>query len=274
MSFRRCFFSSVFLVLVAVSTFAKEIVPPVIVWPETGAPVLRFIFGKFRAIGGVAGQRTYITDTTVVNLWNKKIPMAIFSLYLFDKDKARIGSGYISISNVGPGETIKFQTTVNASGTPVSFSLSPESLPRELGPKAPPRMVTITVNSVPQGALLRVDGAEVGTTPKLVSVGVGKHTLEFSKEGFNAGKFPLEVGPDDVSGGSVSYELGVAAYDTIELRDGSVLSGDLLSISGMDVTVRVAGNLQHLDRNKIKRIILTEREVPTAPQLPPAQANQ
>jgi hypothetical protein len=81
MSFRRCFFSSVFLVLVAVSTFAKEIVPPVIVWPETGAPVLRFIFGKFRAIGGVAGQRTYITDTTVVNLWNKKIPMAIFSLF-------------------------------------------------------------------------------------------------------------------------------------------------------------------------------------------------
>lgn len=35
----------------------------------------------------------------------------------------------------------------------------------------------------------------------------GKHVLEFNKEGFNSGQFPLEIGLDDVSGGSVSYEL-------------------------------------------------------------------
>jgi hypothetical protein len=80
------------------------------------------------------------------------------------------------------------------------------------------------VNSVPQGAVLKVDGTDAGTTPKMVKVGVGKHLLEFTKEGFNAGKFPMEVGPDDVSGGSVSYELGTSAHDTIELRDGSVLT--------------------------------------------------
>jgi len=35
----------------------------------------------------------------------------------------------------------------------------------------------------------------------------GKHALSFSKEGFNSGTFPLESTTDDVSGGSVSYEL-------------------------------------------------------------------
>ncbi len=41
--------------------------------------------------------------------------------------------------------------------------------------------------------------------------------------------------------------------DSIELRDGSLLTGDLVSISGMDVEIRVGGIIQHLDRNKIKR---------------------
>jgi hypothetical protein len=49
--------------------------------------------------------------------------------------------------------------------------------------------------------------------------------LEFEKEGFNSGRFPLEITSRDTSRGSVSYELGSAAHDTIELRDGSVLCG-------------------------------------------------
>ena len=46
-----------------------------------------------------------------------------------------------------------------------------------------------------------------------------------------------------------------------------MLNGDLVSITGMDVEIRVAGILQHIDRNKIKRVMLVEREVP-APALP------
>jgi hypothetical protein len=64
----------------------------------------------------------------------------------------------------------------------------------------------------------------------------------------------------DASGGSVSYELGSAAHDTIELRDGSVLSGDLISINGMQVQVRIGGNTHAFDRNQVKRILLTERD--------------
>ena len=115
------------------------------------------------------------------------------------------------------------------------------------------------MNSVPQGAALFVDGTEAGTTPKVVQLAVGKHNLIFTKEGFNKGTFPIEIGLDDASGGSVSYELGTSAHDTVELRDGSVLSCDLDSISGMEVRVRVAGAVQTLDRNQVKRILFTER---------------
>jgi len=45
----------------------------------------------------------------------------------------------------------------------------------------------------------------------------------------------------NVSGGSVSYELGSAVHDTVELRDGSVLNGDVESISATEVVVRTGG---------------------------------
>ena len=164
------------------------------------------------------------------------------------------------MSNVGVGETVKFQTTIAASGPPASLSVSATYLPKELGPAAPPRTVSITVNSVPQGAAAKLDGVDVGTTPKIVQVAVGKHTLEFTKEGFNPGKFPFETGPDDVSGGSVSFELGTSAHDTIELRDGSVLSGDVVSVSGMDVVVHMGGSDQRIDRNQVRRIFFVQRQ--------------
>jgi len=56
------------------------------------------------------------------------------------------------------------------------------------------------------------------------------------------------------------------------LRDGSILNGDLVSVAGMEVQVRVGGTIQHIDRNKVKRILLTEREAPS-PDLPPATSN-
>jgi len=59
----------------------------------------------------------------------------------------------------------------------------------------------------------------------------------------------------DASGESVSYELGRAAHDTIELRDGSVLFGALVSINGIRVQVRIGGNAQDFDQNQVKRIL-------------------
>ena len=99
-----------------------------------------------------------------------------------------------------------------------------------------------------------------GATIRIVDRDAGLCTLEFSKEGYNTGQFPFEMGPRDTSGGSVSYEMGTSAHDTIELRDGSVLSGDLLSMDATQVQVRIGGNIQTYERNQIKRVLLTQRE--------------
>jgi hypothetical protein len=243
--------ASALLIIIAVSSLVAKDVPfQIVTWPDSGQPVLRFTFSKFKDMGGMGKEHAYITDTIAENVSDKTIAGANFSLYVFDRNKARIGEGYINLTNIGVGQTVKFQITLSASGNPASVTVSTSA----------PRTVSITVNSVPQGAMVRVDGKEAGTTPKIVDVTIGKHVLEFSKEGFNSGKFPLEISSRDASGGSVSYELGSAAHDTIELRDGSVLSGDLVSISGMQVQVRIGGNTQTFDRNQVKRILLTERD--------------
>jgi len=248
--------------LIGVTLLAKEPPAQVIVWPTSGAPLVRFAFGKFKEISSISNMHSYLIETTAENLSNKPIESAVFNLYLFDKAKVRVGEGWISLNNVAAGQSVRFDVTVNASGTPFSLELAAKSLPAGFGPPPPPRTVSITVNSVPQGAGLKVDDQDMGTTPKIVQLGVGKHMLEFTKEGFNIGHFPMEIGPNDASGGSVSYELGASAHDTIELRDGSVLSGDLDSLSGVDVAVRIGGALQHYNRNQVKRILLVERATP------------
>jgi hypothetical protein len=250
-----------FLPLIAIAAEAPQ---QVVMWPVTGTWILKFSFGKFKSLGSNGSQRSYSTDVTAENLSSKLIALQRFTLYLFDKNKVRIGEAWMEVSNLGPAQTVKFQTTFSTSGNPVSLSVVSQS--------DIVKTISITVNSVPQGASVSVDGVDAGTTPKLINVGAGKHRLSFGKDGFKVGVFPLEIGPNDVSGGSVSYELSSASFDTIELRDGSVLNGDLNSVSGMDVVIRVGGVLQHIDRNKIKRILLTEREEP-AQEPAPSQTN-
>jgi len=256
-----CFGLVISLVLFA-STNAKELPPQVIVWPASGQPVLRFSFGKFKEIGSSGKQHDYTVDVSAENLWNKQILKAEFTLYAFDKAKVRIGDSWIAINDLAPGRVVKFQTTVGTSGAIASMELIPRSLPTELQAFLPPKTISITVNSVPQGAELKIDGTAVGTTPKIVQVSPGKHALTFSKEGFNSGTFPLEITPDDVSGGSVSFELGTSAHDTLELRDGSVFSGDVQSMSATEVLIRIGGTVQHFSRNQVKRIVLIQREQP------------
>jgi PEGA domain len=255
-------FKSVLLVIfLALACGAKEEPKQVLQWPESGKPLLRFTFTKFKSDAGSKSLRYYVSQTTVENLWQKKISGS-FNLYLFDKDKVRIGEGVVSFANVAPGETVRFQIGVEAAGTPATITLSPQSLPAELMPEKPVKTISLTVNTIPQGANFKLDSVDAGVTPKVIRVTPGKHVLEFSKEGFTPGSFPLDIGADDANGGVVSYELGTSAHDTLELRDGSIMVCDLESMSATEVVVRVAGNLQHLDRNKVKRILLTERDMP------------
>jgi len=249
--------------LIGIAISAKE--PPVMVmlWPTSGPPVVRFTFGKFKQTASSGKQHSYMTDVTAENVWGKKISGAQFNIYAFDKARVRIADSWISISDVESGEIVKFQVFFNASGTIDSLELVPKSLPTELQAFLPAKTISITVNSVPQGAEVKIDGTPAGTTPKIIQVVPGKHVLSFSKEGFTPGTFPLETTPDDVSGGSVSYELGTSGRDTLELRDGSVLSGDVESMSTTEVLMSVGGTLQHLDRNLVKRIVLIQRAPPS-----------
>lgn len=261
----RAFLIQLLVCLAVLPALAKDTPLQIIDWPETGTPVLRFTFSKFKSLPGMGSLHGYVMDTTAENLSNHVIAAERFSIYLLDKNKVRVGEDVISVTNVGPGETVKFETTVNASGQPASITL------REIAPSA--KTISLTVNSTPQGEMLAVDGTQAGTTPRMITVGVGHHTLTFTKDGFNNGSFPLDISRDDVSGGSITFELGAAAYDTVELRDGSVLNGDLVSISGMDVEIRIGGAIQHISRNNVKRVLLVQREMPKSDPLPPAQPN-
>jgi hypothetical protein len=113
--------TALFLFLFVVCAAAKEQPAQVVVWPEQGTPVVRFTFGKFKEVGSLGNERTFTTETTAENLWSKTIPSATFALYLYDRNKVRIGEATLQISNVAPGETVKFQTTVSSSGPPLRW---------------------------------------------------------------------------------------------------------------------------------------------------------
>ena len=239
---------------------AKDALPPVS-WP-TNSPLLQFTVNKMNHVGGYQGQQTYNMELAVTNVSGKRISQASFVFYLFDKQQVRVGQGYIDLVNVSPNETVKMQVNATAMGTPASFTITPQHLPAELAGTAPPKAIAVTVYSVPSGAKLSVDGKELGITPIAAQLVPGSHTLIFTKEGYNSGTFPMVVAADQLPGGSVSFELGSAAHDTVELRDGTVVNGDLQYVDATQVVVMAGGNAQKFDRNQVKRILLIEREQP------------
>src|SRR5580693_4839652 len=246
------------LVLVFASVVLAKNEPAIVMmWPADN-PALRLSFEKLRQMGTYAGQSTFISDVSVQNLTSKQIPHATFTVYFMDKNKVRIGEGQLQVSDLEAGQTAKIQFQFNSVGIPASISLSAKK-----DMLAPPGVKTIPLRviSVPPGAKLKVDGQEAGTTPVMVRLSVGTHQLDLTKEGFAPGGTPLDVTPDELPGGSITVELGGLSRDTVELRDGSVVLGDVISVSMTQVLVRVDGKEQTYDRNQVKKIMLVEREV-------------
>src|SRR5580698_9129651 len=88
---RRAAASILLLALVSLLAVAKDQPFQVVSWPDSGQPVLRFSFSKFKDVaGGTGRERTYVSDVEAFNLSDKTISGASFSLYVFDKGKARI----------------------------------------------------------------------------------------------------------------------------------------------------------------------------------------
>jgi len=239
------------------ASFAKD-APLTLQWPQD-KPAIKLTFGKFQQISRLAGQNTYVCDVLVENLTDKPVSRATFTIYGNDKNNVRIGDGQLFVNDLNPQQQAKVRLQFNSVGIPATLMISARK--DVLAPKTIP----LRVISVPPGAKLRVDGQDAGVTPLMVRFAVGDHTLDFTKEGYAPGNTPLEVTPDELPGGSITIELGGLSRDTLELRDGTVLLGDVLSMSMTSVVVAVDGKERTLDRNQVKRMILVERQVVQQP---------
>lgn len=248
MEFLRPFLTLFFVLW---SSFAVAQADPVIaLWPDATNPSLKMTFSKFQQKGLVNGQGIYYSDVVVQNMSGSGMPRSVFTVYVADKDNVRVGRALLLLNEIPPYRSQSTQIQFSASGIPVRVTL--------LAGKTIP----LRVNSVPMGANFKVDGEDAGATPKLIDFTIGSHTLEFSKEGYATGSTALEVSADELPGGSVSFELGGLSQDTVELRDGSVLLCDVIAMSITSVTVSVDGKVQELERNRIKKIMLVERDAP------------
>lgn len=268
----KIIFSFVIAATLISTSLAKD-APLTLVWPED-KPAVKFTFSKLQLMGSYGGQNSYVSDVVVENLTDKAIPSSSFTLYGYDKNHIRNGydknhirilDGRVLVSDLDPQQQVKLHLQFNSSGVPVTFAISQ---------KATVKTIPLRVISVPAGAKLKVDGQEAGVTPVLVKLPVGSHTLDLMKEGFAPGTTPLEVTPDELPGGSITIELGGLSRDTVELRDGTVLLGDVLSMSITSVVLNVDGKEQTLDRNRVKKMMLVERQITQQPVIIQSPAPQ
>jgi hypothetical protein len=237
----------VFLVLRIGFAAAQANSPITVLWPSSDKPSLKLTFGPFQQSAIENGQGIFVSDLTAQNISDHGMPRSVFTLFISDKNGAHIGRARLQLSEIGPYRTEKAQVQFSAAGTPAGITLLAG------------KVIPLKVISIPAGANFKVDGEDAGMTPKLVDFTIGTHMLEFSKEGYATGTTPLEVSADELPGGSISFELGGMAQDMLELRDGSTVLGDVVSMSMATVVVRVEGKDQKYDRNQVKKILLVER---------------
>ena len=235
-----------FLLLSGAICLAQATFPIVLVWPPE-SPTLKFNFAKYQQSGIVNGQGIFVSDVIVQNLSDQLVPKSVFTVFVTDKDGVRIGRGLFRLTEIAPNGTQRSQIQFSVAGTPVGLKMLSG------------RTITLNVVSTPPGASLKIDGQDAGVTPKIIDFSIGAHVVELSKEGYAAVRSPLDVGADEVDGGSVSFELGGLSKDSVELRDGTTVLGDVMSMSLSTVVVRIDGKDQKYDRNQIKKMILVER---------------
>jgi hypothetical protein len=244
-------FSIILLLFLALAASAFP-ADTVLTWPagDSGKEaVLRFTVGKLRQISSVSGQTDYLGEALAENLSAKAIPSASFYLYLIDKGGKRVGEGYLEVTDLGAGQQAKVAVTAHAMGSFVRMELQPQHLPTD-----EPMKVKMSITSVPSGASLKLDSQDSGITPQLLSVAPGKHTLEFSKEGYGTEATPLDI-VENAPPGSLKLELNPLTVDTVVLRDGTVLLGNVTSVTGNSVAITVKSKPMRLERSHVARVV-------------------
>jgi hypothetical protein len=223
----------------------------VLTWPpDSKDAILRFTVGKLRQVNSASGQNDLLGEALAENLSAKEIPSASFYLYLLDKSGRRVGEGYLEVTNLGAGQRAKIPVSVHTMGSYASMQLQPQHLPTD-----EPLKIKMHVSSVPSGASLKLDSQDAGVTPQVVPMAPGKHVLEFSKEGYASGSTPVDVAATSMPG-SVEIESKPLSVDTLVLRDGTVLLGNVTSMSGTSVSFLVKGKTTMVARSRVARIVL------------------
>jgi hypothetical protein len=235
-----------FLLLLSIAAFPAD---TVLNWPVTGEPMLRFTVGKLRQISSVSGQTDYLGDALAENLGTKPIPAASFYLYLLDKTGKRVGEGYLEVTNLAAGQQAKIPVSVHAMGSFARMELQPQHLPTD-----EPMKIKMSITSVPSGARLKLDAQESGVTPQILAIAPGIHTLEFGKEGYETASTPLDI-VENSPPGSLKLELNPLTLDTVVLRDGTELLGNVISVTGSSVAVSVKGKTTRLPRTRVARVL-------------------
>jgi len=231
----------------------------VLTWPsDPKDAVLRFTIGKLRQVSSNSGQSDLLGEATAENLGAKPISSASFYLYLLDKNGKRVGEGYLEVTNLAAGQRAKVPVSVHALGSYASMQLQPQHLPSD-----DPLKVKMNISSVPPGASVKLDSQPAGVTPQVLPIAPGKHILEFSKEGYATASTPVEVATN-APVGSVDIELNPLTLDTVVLQDGTVLLGDVVSMSASAVHINVKGKPTKLDRSRVARIVLGHRKRSTS----------
>ena len=241
----------------------------VLTWPPDGKDaILRFTVGRLRQISSTSGQNDLLGEAWAENLTSKAIPSASFYLYLLDKSGKRVGEGYIEVTNLAPGQKVKVPVTAHTMGSYSTMQLEAQHLPSD-----EPMKVKMHVNSNPAGATIKVDSQDAGVTPQVVPVAPGKHTLEFSKEGYSTGSAPVDIAPNSMPG-AVDIDLTPLTVDTVVLHDGTVVLGNVVSMNSASVSVVVKGKATHLARSRVARIVLGQRNSGTAGKATRASAHK
>jgi len=254
----------VLLLWVVVKALAAD---TVLTWPTSGQDtMLRFAVGKLHQISSVSGQSDYLGEAQAENLSTKAIPSASFYLYLLDKNGNRVGEGYLEVTNLAAGQRAKIPVSVHAFGSFARMELQPQHLPSD-----EPMKIKMSITSVPSGASVKLDSQESGVTPQVLPIAPGKHVLEFSKEGYAIESTPLEIAGNALPG-SVKAELNPLTVDTVVLCDGTVLLGNLVSVTGTGVTINVKGKPVRVERNRVARVVFGQRQ--PAVGIPAARAGK
>ena len=236
------------LLAVLVPQLNSQSSPPVTVqWPDADKPMLKLVFAGFARVGLVNGAGIYSSDVTAQNLSDQSMPRSVFTVNILDANGVKIGKARLQLDAIAPYRTGKSQVQFSAAGTPANVALIAG------------KTIPLSVKSVPPGASFSVDGQEAGVTPKMYDFTIGSHTIEFHKDGYAPGSTQLEVGADELPGGSISLELGGLSQDTVELRDGTTITGDLISMTLHEAVLQSDGKAKTLERNQIKKIYLVER---------------